>query len=413
MNPQNYSHPELVVKFPAEVKKIFKIFNERQGDSIRLVGGCVRDLLMEKEVNDFDFAVKFLPQDVMKILEENNVLAIPTGLKYGTVTAVVNYKNFEITTLRKDVTSDGRHPEAEFVDDYFFDAARRDFTINALYLDSVGLVTDYFDGISDIKNKEVKFIGDANARITEDYLRILRFFRFSCTYAAAYDKQGLEACAAHKKNLILLSADRVRNEIWKIFTKAENSNLLALLQLLEKTKIKDEIFAAPFQISNLENLFKLEKALSFKASEQFKFFVAIGSSAADLIEIFLRLNLSNQQKKHFEFLQNNFLKNPQALDLQCLKELLVFEEKFLVRDFYLFNSIVNFPALKISEIQQNLHFIDNFQLPQFPLNGDDVMALGITGAKVGKVLVEAKKFWVKNDFKPSKEELLRLTTSAP
>lgn len=188
----------MLSSLPPEVKKIFKIFT-KDGDEIRLVGGSVRDLLLNKKVKDFDFATKLLPEEVIKILEQNKLKAIPTGKKFGTITAVVNGKNFEITTLRKDSETDGRHCKPEFVDDYFLDAARRDFTVNALYLDSSGVIHDYFDGKSDLKNKKIKFIGDANRRIEEDFLRILRFFRFSCEYAEKLDVEGLKACVKQKK----------------------------------------------------------------------------------------------------------------------------------------------------------------------------------------------------------------------
>ncbi len=185
------------MKFAPEIKKIFDIF----GDDLRLVGGCVRDLLLEKKVNDFDFATRFIPSETIKILERNKIKAVPTGVKFGTITAVIDSKNFEITTLRKDNETDGRHCEPEFVDDYALDAARRDFTVNALYMDRVGKISDYFDGISDLKKQKIRFIGDANERIAEDYLRILRFFRFSARYAKRLDREGFAACVSNKSGL--------------------------------------------------------------------------------------------------------------------------------------------------------------------------------------------------------------------
>lgn len=408
MKPKIFSHPELVKDFPTEVKNIFQIFNQNGDDKIRLVGGCARDLLLAKKVNDFDFATKFLPEETIKILEENKVKAVPTGVKYGTVTAVLNGKNFEITTLRKDLNNDGRHPKAEFVDDYFFDAKRRDFTINALYLDSAGLVYDYFDGISDLKNKKVRFIGDANCRIEEDFLRILRFFRFSALHAANYDAQGLEACIYQKANIKLLSADRVRNELFKIFIKSEKTALLKLLQILEETKIRHEIFAAPFQIANLQNLFELEKLLSINFSEQFQFFISIFRDDINLFEIFLRLNFSNHQKEYFKLLFESFVKHRQALNLQDLKQLLAFEKKDFVYDFYLLNAIMNFSLLNIAEVQKNLSFIENFILPQFPLDGEDVMKIGLEKETIGKALKDAKKLWAESDFSLDKKSLLNL-----
>ncbi len=239
MNPRSVLNSELIKKLPNEVKVLFEIF----GDEIRLVGGSVRDLLLEKKVNDFDFATRLLPQETTKILEKNKIKAVPTGVKFGTITAVVNGKNFEITTLRKDSETDGRHCSPEFVDDYFLDAARRDFTINALYLDSAGLITDYFDGISDLENKKVKFIGDANKRIEEDFLRILRFFRFSNEYAQDLDIEGLAACVKQKENLKKLSRERIRAEFLKMLMSAKKENLTAVWRVLERQNIAAERFS--------------------------------------------------------------------------------------------------------------------------------------------------------------------------
>ncbi len=250
MTAKIFEYSEIIEKFPSEVREIFSVFNSRKPDSVRLVGGCVRDLLLEKNMKDFDFATKFLPDDTIQILEENNIKAIPTGVKYGTITAVINHKHFEITTLRKDVENDGRHPKTEFVDDYFFDAKRRDFTINALYLDESGKIYDYFDGISDLKGEKVKFIGDENLRIQEDFLRILRFFRFSIFYAKTLDVKGLEACVKNKKGLEILSAERIYSEFFKFFETSNNEKLLNILEIIEKNQIRSEIFSAKFQTKN-------------------------------------------------------------------------------------------------------------------------------------------------------------------
>lgn len=405
MNPKIISLPELTKKLPAEVKKIFQVFL-RNGDEIRLVGGCARDLLLNKKVNDFDFATKFLPQEVLEILKKNKIKAVPTGVKFGTITAVVNGKNFEITTLRKDLESDGRHCEPEFVDDYFFDAARRDFTINALYLDSKGSVYDYFNGIYDLKNKKVKFIGDADERIAEDFLRILRFFRFSCNYAKSFDAIGLKACVAARKNLQFLSADRVRNEIFKIFSSAKSRDLLKLLKLLEKSQIREEIFSTSFKISNLKKLFKLCEALKTEPSTYLQFFILLVGKDLNLGEISQRLNFSNEEKKYFKFLFDNSLNYPQALEQKEIKRLLINQKSDLVADFYLLNATQNFAKVQISEVKKNLKFIEKFILPKFPLNGEDAMKLGFKDSQIGKALEHAKIFWADADFKVRKTDLI-------
>src|SRR3989338_2106733 len=274
--------------FPFEVEKIFQIFNLEESDSIRLVGGCVRDLFLQKQIKDFDFACKFLPEKIIEILEKNNIRAVPTGIKYGTITAVINHKNFEITTLRKDVENDGRYPKTEFVDDYFLDASRRDFTINALYLDEEGKIYDYFDGIPDLQNQKVKFIGDANLRINEDFLRIFRFFRFSCFYAKNLDNQGFQACVKNKNGI--------------------------------KTFLYD------LEISDLENILNLARSLKIRLSSHIKFAFLILNQHKNLQEIFSRFNFSNDEKKYFSFLFSA---------KKSLKKLLVSQEKNWVYVFYL------------------------------------------------------------------------------
>lgn len=304
MTGKTFSHPELITNFPPEVQKIFETFlrdKKLGGDEIRLVGGCVRDMLAGLKLKDFDFATKFLPEKTIEVLAQNRIHAVPTGIKFGTITAVINHQHFEITTLRKDSEQDGRHCEPEFIDDYFFDAARRDFTMNALYLDNQGLVHDYFDGITDLQNKKVKFIGEAKQRIEEDYLRILRFFRFSARFADKLDNEGLQACISCKEGIKNLSADRIRNEIFNIINCTENEKLLWIFSEIEKSKIRAEIFAAKLQISNLEKLLKLEETLQIKASASLKFAALVFDANIDLPEIMLRLNFSNQEKNIFSF----------------------------------------------------------------------------------------------------------------
>lgn len=403
MELQKKFYPELVQKFPFEVRKIFEIFDN---DTIRLVGGCVRDLLLKKEVNDFDFATKFLPQKIIKILGKNNIQAVPTGIKFGTVTAVLDGKNFEITSLRKDLATDGRHCKPEFIDDYFFDAKRRDFTINSLYLDSSGFVYDYFSGIEDLKNQKVKFIGNAKQRIEEDFLRILRFFRFSCNYAKELDSEGLRASIEQKEKLKFLSADRIRNEVFKILSTGRKPSLLSCLKLLEDSQIRSEIFSAEFKIHNLQNLFEACKVLQIKPSSHLQFFVLVCDEKLNLEEIFHRLNFSNVEKKYFKSLLKSFLLNPKALEYEAIKELLAFEKKPLVQDFYLLNLAQNFPLIKISKIQKDCQFIERSSLPKFPLNGEIIARLGFNKEEIGKALVAAKKFWAKNDFKTDKTTLI-------
>ena len=361
--------------FPFEVKKIFEIF----GDDIRLVGGCVRDLLLKKKINDFDFATKFLPVETTKILEKNKIKAVSTGAKFGTITAVINNQNFEITTLRKDNETDGRHCEPEFVDDYLLDASRRDFTVNALYMDSCGQITDYFDGISDLKKEKVRFIGDANKRIEEDFLRILRFFRFSCEYAEKIDFEGLAACVDQRKNLKKLSRERIRQEFLKLIGSKKKERVVAILKILEEKKIAEEIFSSPLNIPAFERLQSDDLKLKIAAlllNENFKS---------------EEICATNIEKKLFHF----FLSANLSLDLRLLR---AFHNEDLVWNFCLFTAAKN-----------NLPLPEKFKkLPEFPIESKDLIDLGFKNKALGDALDKTKKLWAESDFKLDKQSLLQL-----
>lgn len=389
-------------QFPEEVKKIFEIFLKEKTDSIRLVGGCVRDLITQKEIKDYDFASQFFPNDIIKILEKNNIKAVPTGIEFGTITAVINHKHFEITTLRKDKETDGRHVKPEFVDDYLEDAARRDFTINALYLDVNGKIYDYFNGLSDLADHQVKFIGDADERITEDYLRILRFFRFSARYAKKLDNKGLKACVKNKENIKKLSKERIKDELFKIFDKTSNQKLIWIFDELENSKIREELFSAKFQTEHLKKLLDLK----IPTTNHLKFAALIINKEVSLEEIFSNLSFSNKEKKYFTFLFKNFyyLVN---LNFKALRELLVFDDKQFVYDLFLLN-LSQRKLLKENEIKKLLNYIVEFSLPNFPINGDDLISIGLKGEQIGLKLSELKKKWIESDFKLKREELLKI-----
>lgn len=198
---------------------------------IRLVGGAVRDGLASQPVTDVDLATSYLPDEVMARLNAAGIKVVPTGLAHGTVTAVMSSGTFEITTLRRDVATDGRHATVVYTDDWEADAARRDFTINALFADPfTGEVFDYFGGVADLAEGRVRFIGDATARIAEDHLRIMRFFRFSARYGrGAPDETALNACTQRANDLMALSRERIADELFKILAIASPEAVIGLM----------------------------------------------------------------------------------------------------------------------------------------------------------------------------------------
>lgn len=382
----------------AEVQTLFSVFLKERSNSLRLVGGSVRNLLLNKPITDYDFATIFRPEETITILEKSGIRAIPTGIKFGTITAVLNHHSFEITTLRQDLNPDGRHATTEFVDDYLLDAKRRDFTINALYSDETGKVYDYFEGIADLKEKRVRFIGDPVARIQEDYLRILRFFRFSCYYAKEIDEKGLAACAKLKSGIAKLSAERIWAELAKILACEDKSKLLATLIAMENSGVGFEVFSFPLQLKIFSNLLKIEN----EANSMLR--LAALASPENFAKISAKLKISNQQKKYLKFLADSLAaikksNKPQPIQLKIL---LAFHPQELVTDFYLIACALDYFKFQDSD----LALLKNFANPEFPLKAEDLMKRGLEGEKIGLELKRARILWAKNDFKLNKTEIL-------
>ncbi|ODP37058.1 CCA tRNA nucleotidyltransferase [Sphingomonas turrisvirgatae] len=196
----------------------------------RYVGGAVRDTLLGLPVTDLDIATTLPPERVVALLEAAGIKAIPTGIAHGTITAVANGTVVEVTTLRRDLATDGRHARVAFTDDWRADAARRDFTINALYADPITReVTDYFGGLADLEARRIRFIGDPLQRIAEDHLRILRFFRFLARFGDTPDPDGLAACVARANDLMALSRERIRDELVKLLVATDAVRVMALM----------------------------------------------------------------------------------------------------------------------------------------------------------------------------------------
>ena len=390
-NSINASH--IFANLPDEVLKLFAIF----GENIRLVGGSVRDLILEKNVNDYDFACKFLPTEIVEILTKNNIKSIPTGLKYGTITAVINHKNFQITTLRKDKNQKGRDCDVNFVEDFYEDAKRRDFTINALYLDSLGQIHDYFNGIDDLENQKVRFILDAKTRIQEDYLRILRFIRFSCNYAQELDKEGLEACLNFKDFLKTLSKERVREEFLKIIFSKNSVQIINVLNIFKEQKIDEILWSL-----NLDN----------KAFEQFlfleKYIEKTNLKLVKIAIIFLDLNLDIKifnnkfclTKIEKKFLQNcfNFLEKYHNKNIEkiIINEIIVEHSQSFALNFYIIFYCKNYLKIPQNHLENIIKYITNLEVPNFLFKTSDLEKANCPKFKFSSTLKALKIKWAQN-----------------
>ncbi|MDA0902401.1 MAG: CCA tRNA nucleotidyltransferase, partial [Proteobacteria bacterium] len=380
-----------------------------KGDELRVVGGCVRDFLSNKEVADIDLACKYQPEKVIAILQKAGIKVIPTGIKHGTVTAIIGKKSFEITTLRQDVQTYGRKAEVEFVDDFYLDAKRRDFTINAMSIDFNGEIHDYFGGIDDLESGVIKFIGNAQNRIKEDYLRILRFFRFSCYYANSLNQEGLQAVTKFKNHIAELSSDRIRNELIKIISCDKEDILLHILRV---TKEIDLMIFRDFNLNYLRHIFTLSEQLKYRFNHLFRFAALIFDHKDRASQIVKSLNFSNKDSKYITAIINPDFPVDFNYDKHQLLELLLDHDAQLIIDSFRM-------ALVTGEIneQRTARFLaiekilaEN-KIPNFPIDGNDLLKLGIVPVKIGKLMRIAKKHWLKNNFSLHKKEILEFIAS--
>jgi poly(A) polymerase len=264
----------------------------------RYVGGAVRDELLQLPISDVDLATRIEPREVVSRLEQARIKAVPTGIDHGTITAVSDGHPFEITTLRRDVTTDGRRATVAFTDDWKEDAARRDFTINALSADpNTGEVFDYFGGLDDLQRRHIGFIGDPLQRIAEDHLRILRFFRFHARFGSGEpDEDALDACTRRANDLMALSRERIADELLKLLA-VDNPALTVgiMLQRAILAPVLPEI--EPESLGNLQSLIETERTAGIAPDPLRRLAALLPRDAGIADDIGVRLRLSNKARK--------------------------------------------------------------------------------------------------------------------
>ncbi len=392
------------------LEKLCSIFKKNNID-IRIVGGAVRDKILGINSSDIDLATPALPEEVMKIFRSENIKAIPTGIEFGTITIVMNGINFEVTTLREDIETNGRHAVVKYTKDYKIDASRRDFTINALSYDPFEeKIYDYFGGIEDLKNGIVNFIGSAEERIKEDYLRILRFFRFSAFYSSKLDVEGLDACRENIAGLGIISKERIQSELSKMF--CAKKNISFCIKALEDIKIFGII--APKYNLNFSYLLNFEEKIDIFKDIEF-----------NLKELRLALLLSSLGKRPaIDFMKDLKFSNQAILanDIICdfILRVLVEEEKSdiifeICKGWYYHPNyiktflIISYLLGKISldEMRGNIKLMKEAP-PKMPIKSEELMELGYEGLGLGIRIKFLEKQWIKSGFSAQKEILISL-----
>jgi poly(A) polymerase len=359
------------------------------GGEIRVAGGAVRNSLLGEPISDVDLATTMLPDDVMRVCKAAGFGVHPTGLEHGTITVVNKGQPFEVTTLRRDVETDGRRAVVLFTNDWTEDALRRDFTINAMYCDERGKVFDFTTGYLDIQRKRVRFVGDSEARIKEDYLRILRFFRFHARYGKGSPcPVGLAACVKLKSGLKKISAERIRSELMKLIVAPRAVETLKIMAATGVLKIiiphtDDWRVLGRLPEDGLLRLFVLAKR------------------PADLKE---RLRLSNDEASRIA----NVLAAP-----ELSPKLKIAEQHAIL---YRLGVATWLDAVRVGwakshsklQWQSLLDLPQTWPLPKFPVTGKDLLAAGFhSGPELGGVLMQLENWWVASGFAPTRSELLK------
>ena len=362
-----------------------KLIQATDGE-VRFIGGAVRDIIANRQVTDIDLATTLLPKEIITILKNNNIEYHARGAEFGTVTAFINNNQIEITTLRADIDCDGRHAKVKFTKDWQVDAQRRDFTINALSADLQGNVYDYCDGLEDLKQNQVKFIGNPEFRIKEDHLRALRFYRFSGFFAKELDPQGLAACLKLKD--LTYSVSRLRAEMAKI-SKAPNLSIL-------KPVFAEEALSSIANLRKLEHIFHTETnellrlAIFLRNNPKAKKIIkdsAFSSKEQSLLKILLEVKINDYTslnlKKYWQQYKHNF------------------------KDIIFANLSANYSALN-KEVESILKHLFAIIIQPMPIRGEDLLKLNIQpGKKMGKILAICEDIWYINEFKINKEDMLK------
>ncbi|NLS28503.1 CCA-adding enzyme [Sphingomonas sp. S2M10] len=350
----------------------------------RFVGGAVRDALLDIPVADLDLATSLTPEEVLARLRAAAIRAVPTGLQHGTITAVLESGPVEVTTLRRDVSTDGRHATVAFTDDWREDAARRDFTINALYADpETGALYDYFGGLEDLAARRVRFIGDPLQRIAEDHLRILRFFRFLARFGDTPDAAGLDACTARARDLMALSRERIRDELLKLLVARDAVGVVALMLARGiLAPVVPEIATA----DRLAALATREARLGATPDPVRRLAALLPRDATLGDSIGARLKLSNAQRKRLILaLGDGGTDNARALAYRIGRE--AAEDRLLLA------------AASDEEAVQGWSQLAGWEIPRLPMSGGALVERGLAkGPDVARALRAVEEQWIAERF---------------
>jgi poly(A) polymerase len=387
------------------LQRILGLLNADGGEA-RIVGGAIRNALMDMPVGDIDIATTLLPQDVVERAKDAGIKSVPTGIEHGTVTLVLEGEGYEVTTLRRDVATDGRRADVAFGTDWQVDAERRDLTINGLYANVEGNIIDLINGLPDIETRTVRFIGHAATRVAEDYLRVLRFFRFFAWYGSGRpDADGLRASARAKDKLSTLSAERVWSELKKLLSAPDPSRSLlwmrqsgVLAQVLPETE--------KWGIDSIHGLVAAEQSLNWSVDPLIRLAAIIPPDVARVEAMASRLRMSKNETNRLLLWAG--AQTPDATMAETALDRLLYRQgkdgvvmrlKLALAAARADVSAGEEAMRKVARLSTLNNRANAFVKPAFPLTGADVLAEGVApGPRVGEVLSALEDKWVEVNF---------------
>jgi poly(A) polymerase len=369
---------------------------DRDGEEARAVGGAVRNALIGEPVGEVDLATTALPDEVARRAEAAGFRVVPTGIEHGTVTVVADGRSYEVTTLRKDIETFGRHANVAFGRDWRADAERRDFTINALSASADGAVHDYVGGLADLRARRVRFIGDAGRRIAEDYLRILRFFRFHAAYGdGALDPEGLHACIAGRGGLDQLSRERVRMELLKLLV---TRHAVPTLAVMTETGLLITVLGGVPDLASFANMTKIEPALQQGPDAVRRLGALALRTTEDAVRLWQRLRLANAEHDRLAYMAKDWWRI--APGSEATARALLYRlgpERFADRVMLAWTRS---PAGAADRAWHSMATLPaRWTAPQFPLKAADFIQRGMKqGPALGAALRAAEQAWIAADF---------------
>ena len=397
-----------------ELKFVFNVLQKgypKEKIVARFVGGCVRKFLSGEKVDDIDIATILTTNEIKEKFKDSKFKIIDSGIKHGTVTLISDKHKLELTTLRKDLNTDGRHADVEYVSDWKLDSERRDFTINAIYLDIHGNIFDPQLGTFDLKNYNVKFIGDPNSRIQEDYLRIIRLLRFAFQYDSSNDKTTIDSIKTNLDGIYKISKERIFSELMKMLSLKNFDNIL-------KHPNKKEIFLIIFpELKHLKRLEKLKKIKNYFTLNNVNLLAILITDDSDNYEYFgYKYNISNNSKdilKKFNACYKILKKDKRFFKQNLYKNIYIYGKENM--SFLLALNFTENSKILLSEFLNINKKIKNCKILKLPFDGNYLIENGLDqGVLVGHVLKKIEEEWIENNFKISEDrvkEIVKLNTN--